>query len=76
MAIKIKQGVPMPKIARDRECKYPFGDMCVGDMFEFDKEQVANVNAARQYYRISRGKEYNFAIRQIKHDTYGCWRIA
>ena len=77
MEYKIEKGIELiPK--RKSGCKYPFGDMNVGDSFIYDeysrKNQCLISNAARNWVKKAQNN-WIFAVRKTEDNKIRIWRI-
>lgn len=85
----VRKDVPLPNGGTPR-ARYPFGEMEVGDMFEFPRnlgtisnetkrptskdKAIGRVSASACAYGRKHGLK--FTVRAIDANTAGCWRIA
>jgi hypothetical protein len=68
----IKNGVPL---LPSREQRYPFGELEVGQSFEFQLHQMAELRSAAQW--VGKKLARKFAVRKDRVAGVGrCWRVA
>jgi hypothetical protein len=70
----IDKSIPLPGVRIRTVGKYPFGDMEVGDSFEFDESRQKSVRAASSSFAKYHGKQFTVSCR--KGTGKGrCWRV-
>lgn len=70
MTIKIEAGIAIP-VKTERQAKYPFKDMKIGDSFLFPVKHPAHSSIK------SAETKYNMKFKVAKTDAgYRCWRTA
>ena len=70
--IKIDKNVPLPN-GLGKYCKWPFGEMKIGDSFEVDADQGYTIRTSASYY-AKRHEGFRFSIRR-HGKAYRCWRV-
>lgn len=73
MMIEIEKNIPMP--AGNYRNKYPWGDLAVGDSFEFPdgvSSNAAHTAASLASLRFQK----TFRVRKTGDNTFRCWRLA
>jgi hypothetical protein len=68
---KIEKNVPLPVAYIDGGFrKYPFGDLQVGDSFEFPKEQYERITKAASSFGIRNGSKFSVSSKKFR-----VWRV-
>ena len=75
--IEIKKGIKMPKSRfQNKQRKYPWGEMEVGDCFDtgIRKNTGASYTTAGEKWALKHGRKMKFASRMV-NGTIWIWRI-
>jgi hypothetical protein len=81
MSIEIEENVPVVKTKRERESKYPFSSMKVGNSFatSWTPKKLLAVTAAASYYKRKTNPDLKFKVTTVTEDgekRIRCWRVA
>lgn len=76
MSIEVMSGVPIPKPQRNRNSKYPFAEMKVGDSFHVDGDpEKADALLRSVSYRYGKENAVKFTVRRTESGAR-IWRVA